>query len=55
MLSGKELAGEVINVGTGVDVKVNELAEQMVKKIQGVNKVHIYGNFLDTCWCPTIN
>ncbi len=35
MLSGKELAGEVINVGTGVDVKVNELAEQMVKKIQG--------------------
>ena len=25
MLSGKELAGEVINVGTGVDVKVNYL------------------------------
>ena len=35
MLNGKELAGEVINVGTGVDVKVNELAEQMVSKIQG--------------------
>tara|TARA_R100000664_G_C2758308_1_gene147081 strand:+ start:1241 stop:2239 length:999 start_codon:yes stop_codon:yes gene_type:complete len=35
MLSGKELAGEVINVGTGVDIKVNYLAEQMVGKIQG--------------------
>ena len=35
MLSGKELAGEVINIGTGVDVKVHHLAEVMVDKIVG--------------------
>ena len=35
MLNGKELAGEVINIGTGVDVKVNHLAEVMVDKIEG--------------------
>jgi len=35
MLSGKELAGEVINIGTGVDVKVHHLAEVMVDKIEG--------------------
>ncbi len=35
MLTGKELAGEVINVGTGVDVKVHDLAETMVNKIDG--------------------
>ena len=35
MLSGKELAGEVINIGTGIDVKVKELAENMVDKIKG--------------------
>ena len=35
MVNSRELAGEVINIGTGVDVKVNYLAEQMVNKIQG--------------------
>jgi dTDP-glucose 4,6-dehydratase len=35
MLNGKELAGEVINIGTGVDVKVHHLAEVMVDKIDG--------------------
>jgi nucleoside-diphosphate-sugar epimerase len=35
MLNGKELAGEVINIGTGVDVEVKQLAEKMVGKIQG--------------------
>lgn len=35
MLSGKELAGEVINVGTGVDINIKYLAEQMSKQIDG--------------------
>ena len=33
MLSGKELAGEVVNVGTGIEVKVNDLANNMVKRV----------------------
>ena len=36
MVKGKELAGEVINIGTGIDVKVNHLAKVMVDKIDGV-------------------
>ena len=35
MISGNELAGEVINIGTGIEVKVNELAKHMTKHIQG--------------------
>jgi dTDP-glucose 4,6-dehydratase len=35
MLFGRDLAGEVINVGTGIDVKVNYLAETIVSKITG--------------------
>tara|TARA_R110002167_G_scaffold63304_2_gene178819 strand:+ start:15446 stop:16504 length:1059 start_codon:yes stop_codon:yes gene_type:complete len=35
MLSGKELAGEVINIGTGVDINIKYLAEQMSKQIDG--------------------
>ena len=35
MLSGNELAGEVINIGTGTEVKVRDLAEKMTKKIRG--------------------
>ena len=35
MLEGKELAGEVINIGTGVDVNIKQLAEEMCYKIQG--------------------
>ena len=35
MLNGKELAGEVINIGTGVDVEVKQLAEKMVSKVKG--------------------
>jgi len=35
MLNGKELAGEVINIGTGIGAKVNHLAELMVNQIKG--------------------
>ncbi len=35
MLSSNELAGEVINIGTGVDVNIKYLAEEMVEKIHG--------------------
>jgi len=35
MVSGNELAGEVINVGTGIEVPVNELATKMVKNVKG--------------------
>ena len=36
MVKGKELAGQVLNIGTGIDVKVNHLAKVMVDKIDGV-------------------
>ena len=35
MLSGKELAGEVINIGTGIDINIKYLAEEMCNKIRG--------------------
>ena len=35
MLLGSELAGEVFNVGTGIDTKIKSLAEKMYNKISG--------------------
>lgn len=42
MLSGSELAGEVINIGTGVDINIKYLAEQISNKISSKGKV-VYG------------
>ena len=35
MLSSNELAGEVINIGTGIDLNIKHLAEEMANKIHG--------------------
>jgi dTDP-glucose 4,6-dehydratase len=35
MLAGNELAGEVINIGTGIGINIKKLAEEMCYKIHG--------------------
>ena len=41
MLFGNELAGEVINIGTGIDVTIKDLAEKMVEKVMCLDKSEI--------------